>query len=146
MKVFIENEAGSLVKHIHDEKRLELRGTETVSKPYPYPYGFVLNTTAEDGDNVDCFVITTRVLHRGDVVECEAFSLMEQIEDGEIDHKVLALIGGEHIRGDQVEEALADFCRHVFDHVPGKKMEIGPFCDAQHALDYVARHEDVAKR
>src|SRR5216684_1226391 len=95
MKVFIENEAGSLVKHEHNEKTFELLRTSQVSRPFPRPYGFVLNTTAEDGDNVDCFVLTKEHLYTGDIVVCEPVGLMEQIEDGEVDHKVLAVLPGE---------------------------------------------------
>lgn len=88
MRVFIENEAGSYVKHFHNEKTLEPKGNATVSRPYPFPYGFILNTTAADGDNVDCFVLTQQALHTGQIVQCEAIALMEQIEDGDEDHKV----------------------------------------------------------
>jgi inorganic pyrophosphatase len=54
MKVFIQNEAGSFIKHAHDEKTLEPRGATRVSRAYPFPYGFILGTTADDGLNVDC--------------------------------------------------------------------------------------------
>src|SRR5215470_12950156 len=100
MKVFIENEAGSNVKHYHDEKTLEPKGSSQVSRAYPFPYGFVLNTTAPDGDNVDCFVITQQALPTGEIVECEPIALMEQIEDGEEDHKILAGMPGEDSRVD----------------------------------------------
>ena len=50
MKVFIECEAGSSDRPIFDEKTLEYRRTSKVSREYPYPYGFVLNTTSGDGD------------------------------------------------------------------------------------------------
>ena len=83
------------MKHIHNEKTLELKSTTRVSRAYPFPYGFVLDTTGEDGDNVDCFVLTDRPLHTRDIVECEALALMEQIEDGEVDHKILAHMAGE---------------------------------------------------
>ncbi len=95
MKVFIENEAGSFIKHIYDEKMLELKATTRVSRAYPLPYGFVLNTSAEDGDNVDCFVLTTMPLRTGAIVDCSVIGLMEQVEDGEVDHKILAAVRGE---------------------------------------------------
>src|ERR1700689_5505346 len=69
MKVFIQNEAGSFVKHSHEKKLLTLKGEARVSRAYPFPYGFILNTTAEDGDNVDCFVLTREALRTGQVVE-----------------------------------------------------------------------------
>jgi inorganic pyrophosphatase len=144
MKVFIENEAGSLVKHNHNEKTLVHKSTTTVSRPFLFPYGFVLNTTAEDGDNVDCYVLTDRKLRTGEIVDCEAVALMEQVEDGEIDHKVFAhLIGEPEILLDEEHKAaFADFAMHVFEHIPGKRMEIGRFLEAGAALEYVKKHED----
>ena len=95
---------------------------------------------------MDCFVLTTRALRTGDIVECDGIGLMEQIEDGEIDHKVLAVILGEDKPlNDHIKQVLADFCCHVFDHVPGKTMQIGQFRDAKAAMDYVAHHDDAVK-
>ncbi len=82
MKVFIQNEAGSNKKNYHDEKTLVWKRRVSVSRRYPYPYGFVVGTTGEDGYNVDCFVLTTDRLHSGELVECEVIGLMEQIDDG----------------------------------------------------------------
>ena len=79
LKVFIQNEAGSTQKHYHNEKTLQWRRTEKVSRPYPYPYGFILGTTRADGANLDCFVITEQHLKTGDLVDCEVFGLMQQI-------------------------------------------------------------------
>lgn len=60
MKVFIENEAGSNQKNIYDEKTLEYKKTVTISRKYPYPYGFIIDTTSGDGDNLDVFIITEK--------------------------------------------------------------------------------------
>jgi inorganic pyrophosphatase len=95
MRVFVENPAGLAIKHHHAEKSLEFLGTTAVSRAYPYPYGFVLGTTSEDGDNVDCFIVTSTRLSRGDIVECHSIGLMEQLEDGLVDHNVLAALSGE---------------------------------------------------
>ncbi len=78
IRVFIENVAGSRLKHHHDEETLTLLAVEPVSGPYPFPYGFVPGTRAPDGDAVDCFVITERPLPTGELVDCEPIALMEQ--------------------------------------------------------------------
>jgi inorganic pyrophosphatase len=70
MKVFIQNEADSFVKNFHDEKTLGFMGAARVSRAYPLPYGFILNTTGDDGLNVDCFVLTKSSLRTGQIVEC----------------------------------------------------------------------------
>jgi len=144
MKVFIQNEAGSFVKRSHDEKTLAQKGEQRVSRAYPFPYGFILDTTAEDGDNVDCFVLTRKPLRTGQIVECEAIGLMEQIEDRQIDHNVLAVLHGEDPRltSDDVEQTLTEFVRHVFDPIPGKKIQTGEFRDGDAAAQHVSRHQD----
>lgn len=143
MKVFVENEAGSTVKHLHDEKSLKLLGTARVSRPYPFPYGFVLETTAEDGDNVDCFILTETHLQRGQIVECDPLSLMEQIEDGQADHKVLAVLRDDVrlIKRIPVAE-LREFVTHVFEHIPGKVITVGEFKDKDAALRYLRDCQD----
>lgn len=129
------------MKNLHDEKTLEFKGAMPVSRPYPFPYGFVMDTSADDGDNVDCFVLTGTQLSRRDVVECDPMALMEQIEDDQIDHKILGVIRGEDQMLDvDVRQTLVEFATHVFDHVPGKKMQIGEFLDRQAAAEFLEQH------
>jgi inorganic pyrophosphatase len=143
MKVFIQNEAGSFVKHSHDEKTLALKGTEKVSRAYPFPYGFILNTTAEDGDNVDCFVLTRETLRTGQAFECEAIGLMEQIEDGEVDHNILAVLPDEDPQvSPELKQTLIEFVSHVFDHIPGKSVQTGEFRGSNEAIRHIARYQD----
>jgi len=79
MKVFIENQANSNVKHFFDEKTLEPKGSCLVSCVYPFPYGFVLNTNASDGDNVDCFVLTKTVLFTGQICKFVLHEIQDMI-------------------------------------------------------------------
>lgn len=147
MKVFIENEAGSRMKHEHNEKTLALKGTTIVSRAFPWPYGFILETTGEDGDNVDCFVLTRKQLRTGEIVECDPIGLIEQIEDGAVDHKIFAQLKGESAVLDRsTQEAFQDFAIHVFEHVPGKTMKIGSCFGAWTAIDYIARHADAPEQ
>ncbi len=143
MRVFIENEAGSRRKHIYDEGTLaHLRSVE-VSAAYPYPYGFVLGTLGGDGAAVDCFVLTPDPLRAGTVVECEPLALLEQIEDGAIDHKVLAVPRGSEAALDpEVVARLRTFIAGVFAHVPGKRMELGRVLDRAAAEEYVRQCRD----
>lgn len=146
MKVFIQNEAGSFVKNFYDEKTLTFTGTARVSRAYPVPYGFVLNTTGDDGLNVDCFVLTKTSLHTGQIVECDPVGLMEQIEDGKEDHNVLAVPQGEEERLDsKTKQELVEFVSHVFDHVAGKTVLAGNFRDRESAIDYIRQHKDTGR-
>ena|SRR5215813_4787507 len=144
MRVFIENEAGSFVKHYHNEKTLEPEGESRVSRAYPFPYGFVLNTSAADGDNVDCFVLTTRALRTGQIVDCDPLGLMEQIEDGEEDHKILAGMPGDATEiNDDTRRILREFVSHVFDHIPDKVITVGAFGGPEEAIRHVEQNKSA---
>ena len=153
MKVFIENEAGSDQKNLYDEKTLKYKKTVTVSKKYPYPYGFILNTTSGDGDNVDVFIITNKKLKQGQTVECEPVGLMEQIEKSwdiskseteEIDHNVLAVLVGnsQNVINNKTKVCLTNFILHVFDHIRPNKNRVGNFLNKQEALKYIKNCND----
>src|SRR5262245_32302883 len=130
IRVFIQNEAGSNQKHYHDEKTLELKSVVTVSSRYPYPYGFIVGTTAEDGCNVDCFVLTDQPLKSGQLVECQVVGLMEQFEDGQNDHNVLAMLPGVTVQNvKETQDKLSAFVTGVFAHNPEKRIRVGRFLD-----------------
>ncbi|MBI4599520.1 inorganic diphosphatase, partial [Candidatus Uhrbacteria bacterium] len=136
MKVFIENEAGSNQKNLYNEKTLEYRKTVEVSRKYPYPYGFILETTSGDGDNLDCFILTKQKLKTGSIVECVPIGLMEQFEDGKEDHNVLATLKDESAEvNPEVKEKLTEFVSHVFDHRKGKVITVGNFYYKDEAED-----------
>lgn len=138
LRVFIENEAGSDLKHHHDEETLAFLRTEQVRAPYPFPYGFIPGTRAPDGDCVDCFVVADRVLHKGDLVECEPFALMQQTEAGLVDHNILAVPAGEALPDlDALRPRLIKFVAEVFAGMPGRETTVGRFLPVEDALTYL---------
>ena len=138
MKIFIENKAGTDKKNLYNEKTLEYKKTVTVSRKYPYPYGFVLGTTSGDGDNLDCFVITEKKLKTGDIVECEPIGIMEEIEDSKEDHNILTRLVDEEVSmNEKIKHDLTEFVSHVFDHRVGKVVKVGRFLDKQKAEDCI---------
>ena len=138
LRVFIENEAGARRKNLYDERTLAHLGSMDVSAAYPFPYGFVLDTVGGDGDAVDCFVLTRSPSKSGTVIDCEPIGLLEQVEDGETDHKVLAALPGTDATiDDAVMAALKHFVASVFAHVPDKRMEIGRVLGRTAAEQYV---------
>jgi len=140
LRVFIQNETGSDVKNRHNEKTLQFLRSERVSRTYPFPYGFIIGTTASDGLNLDCFVITERALKTGEIVDCEPIALMEQIEDGKEDHNVLARLRDESPGvTPAIESVLTDFVQHVFDHVDGKQISAGRFLGVESARTHIRR-------
>jgi len=139
MKVLIENEAGSKVKHLYDEMTFKLMSTRKVQRAYPFPYGFVIGTRSGDGMCLDCFLLTREAIPSGEIVEAEPIGMFEQIEDGKEDHNVLAVRAGEAFDvTPDVQDTLRGFVMNVFADVPGKSMTVGRFLGKDDALALIA--------
>jgi len=138
IKVIIECEAGSNIKHVFDESTLEDKKSFQVSREYPFPYGFIQNTKSGDGDCLDCFILTHKVLKVKEEVEVEVIGMFEQFETRDNirkeDHNILAILKDENfIMTNEVEKVLKDFVEHVWDHRIGKKVEVGNFYGKEQA-------------
>jgi inorganic pyrophosphatase len=142
--VLIQVAAGSCDKHFYNERTLEYVETRRGSRPYPYPYGFIVGTSAADGDCVDCYVITSDRLTSGTIVECEPLGLLLQDEDGEIDHKVLAAIPGQDVAlGQELLQELQEFIHTLFTKYPDMRVRVGPVLPRKAALDHLAKSRPV---
>jgi inorganic pyrophosphatase len=138
IKICIQVEAGSCDVNQYAEKTLEFKETIRVSFPYPYPYGFILETNAEDGDNLDCYLITKERLKPGAIVECEPIGLLEQREDEEVDHKILAAMPGQDVLvGQKLLQELQDFIYAVFATYPDVDVCVGPILSREAALHHI---------
>ena len=143
IKVLIQVEAGSRERNLYNEKTLEFKGKHQMSRPFPYPYGFIIGTSAADGDCVDCYIITRDKLQAGSIVECEPVSLMEQDEDGEIDHKVLAALPGQTVEpGEGLLAELRDFIYTLSAPFPEVHIRIGRILPREAALKHIQEFRD----
>ncbi len=80
------------------------------SAPYPFDYGFVPQTLWDDGDALDVIVLTTFPLNVGILVRVRPVAVMEMIDGGESDYKVIA-VPVDDKRWDDVQD-LADINKH----------------------------------
>ena len=143
IKVLIQVEAGSYERHLYNEKTLEYKGSSRLSRPFPYPYGFIIGTSAADGDCVDCYIITKDYLKAGNIIECEPVGLLEQDEDGEDDHKVLAALPGQDVElSHKLQVELRNFIYAVIDPFPDVHIRVGHILPHEAALQYIQRHRD----
>jgi inorganic pyrophosphatase len=138
IRVFIQVEAGSCDRNFYNEKTLEYAETRRFSRPFPYPYGFILGTSAADGDNVDCYLIAHDQPKSGTIVECEPVGLLVQVEDGAIDHKVLAAIPDQSVNpGQGLLQELQDFIYGIIAEFPDVHMSVGPILPKEAALRHI---------
>jgi inorganic pyrophosphatase len=144
IQVFIQVAAGSCDRNIYNERTLEYLETRPGSQPYPYPYGFIIGTSAADGGCVDCYLITSDKLTAGAIVECEPVGLLLQDEAGEVDHKVLAAIPGQDVAlGQELLQELQEFIYAGFAKYPDMRVRVGPILPREAALDHLQKFGSI---
>ena len=93
VNVIIEIPDGSNNKYEIDKETglIALDRANYSSSPYPFDYGFVPQTLWEDNDALDVVVLTTFPLQTGILVKVRPVAVMEMIDDGESDYKVIGV-------------------------------------------------------
>ncbi|MCL1470346.1 inorganic diphosphatase [Argonema antarcticum] len=93
INVLIEITAGSKNKYEYD-KELQAFALDRVlysSVKYPFDYGFVPNTLADDGDPLDGMVIMDEPTFPGCVIAARPIGMLEMIDGGDRDEKILCV-------------------------------------------------------
>ena len=145
IQVMIQVARGSCDQKLYDERTLEYLKARRVSQPYPYPYGFIVGTSAADGDCVDCYLITSDEITSGTIVECEPVGLLLQDENGEIDHKILAVLLGQDITlGPKLLQELQEYIYAIFAKYPDMEVRVGPILSREAALHHL--QESVSEK
>ena len=70
---------------------LELDRVLNTSLRFPGNYGFIPNTLSEDGDPLDVFIIMEEEVLPMTLVRCAPIGVIEMIDNGERDEKILAV-------------------------------------------------------
>ncbi|MGI0494275.1 inorganic diphosphatase [Alkalinema pantanalense CENA528] len=93
INVLIEIPAGSKNKYEFDKdmNAFALDRVLYASVMYPYDYGFVPNTLADDGDPLDGMVIMDQPTFPGCVIAARPIGMLEMIDGGDRDEKILCV-------------------------------------------------------
>lgn len=93
INVLIEIAAGSKNKYEYD-KDIQAFALDRVlysSVKYPYDYGFVPNTLADDGDPLDGMVLIDEPTFAGCIIAARPIGMLEMIDGGDRDEKILCV-------------------------------------------------------
>ncbi len=117
INVLIEIPAGSKNKYEYD-KDLQAFALDRVlysSVQYPYDYGFVPNTLADDGDPLDGIVLIDQPTFPGCIIAARPIGMLEMIDGGDRDEKILC-VPGKDPRYTKVK-SLQDIAPHRLDEI-----------------------------
>jgi inorganic pyrophosphatase len=142
----IEIPKGSHNKYEFDEENNVFVLDRVLYSPmhYPLDYGFIPATRSEDGDHLDIIVIGTDPLPQGCVVVARPVAMLEMVDDGEKDYKILAVQVKNprltHLKDvDDVRawnSHMLDEVKHFMEsykHLEGKKAVVAGWHDAEAA-------------
>lgn len=116
---------------------------------YPFNYGFVPNTLADDGDPLDILVLCEQTIMPGTVLPAVVIGMLEMEDEAGIDTKILAvptlkidpLFGS--MTMEQIPEAMKNKIKHFFENYktlePGKWVKITGWKGRVEALEAVMK-------
>ena len=117
VNILVEIPAGSKNKYEFDRnmQSFTLEKVLHTSVHYPYDYGFIPNTIAEDGDPLDGMVIMDQPTFPGCIIASRPIGMLEIIDGKKYDQKILC-IPDKDIRFDYVK-SLNDIDTHRLDEI-----------------------------
>jgi len=149
INVLIEIPGGGKNKYEFD-KDLQAFALDRVlssSVQYPYDYGFVPNTLADDGDPLDGMVIIDEPTFPGCVIAARPIGMLEMIDGGDRDEKILCVPDKDprykdirslkDLPSHRLEE-IAEFFR-TYKNLEKKVTEIRGWLDVDHVMPLVEK-------
>jgi len=152
VNVVVEIPQGSSVKYELDKESgaIFVDRFNHTAMFYPFNYGFIPQTKAEDGDPVDVLVISTYPVVPGAVIAVRPIGMLEMEDEAGIDTKIIALPIKkvdpfyENIN-DMVElsDKVKNMIKHFFDHY--KELEAGKWVKTKEFLNKDKAFEAIKK-
>ncbi|HID65764.1 MAG TPA: inorganic diphosphatase [Aquificaceae bacterium] len=117
---------------------------------YPFNYGFIPQTLADDGDPVDVLVISREPVTPGAVMRCRPIGILEMRDEEGIDTKLIAVPHEKldpsyaNIKTvDQLPEIIREKIKHFFEHYkelePGKWVKVENWKGIQDAIEEIKK-------
>lgn len=115
---------GSILKieNNREKKTFELDRVEPSIFAKPTSYGFIPQTTDEDGDALDTLILADEPLPTGLVVKAKVIGVLNFVDDGENDHKIVCVPEDDRNTGDSINslddisDQLKKQIEHHFNH------------------------------
>jgi len=124
LNVVVEIPMGSMMKIEWDRDRATfvLDRVEPSIFAKPCNYGFIPQTLDEDGDELDVLIVTGEPLTTGIWLESRIVGVMNFVDDGDNDHKIVVVPADDRNAGDKIlnlddlGEAWKKKVEHHFNH------------------------------
>lgn len=152
LNVFVEISQGSSTKYELDKETGVLKVDRFLHTNmfFPFNYGFVPSTLAEDGDPLDILILTSYPIKPGSVISVRPVGMLEMEDESGIDTKILSVpvekVDPNYKKVKDIkdlDQALLDRIKHFFDHYkdlePGKWVKTKDFLGKKEAYEAIKK-------
>lgn len=155
INVIIEIPKGSKNKYEIDKETglIALDRALHTAQDYPFDYGFMPQSHWEDGDPLDVVVLTTYALAPGVLVKVRPVAVVNMIDDGDSDAKIIG-VPDKDPRWDDVQD-LADINKHTlkeiehffltYKQIQKKEVSINSIDGKAEALEAITKSQSLYK-
>jgi inorganic pyrophosphatase len=129
VRVYIEIEKHSNQKYEFNKTTNKLELDRVLPYPYfyPYAYGFIENTLAMDGDELDVLIITDKELKNDNWYDVHMIGVLIMSDEKGLDEKILCVLPGDyetmndiHLLSDEIKDNIQWFFSNYKNKTPGK--------------------------
>ena len=138
IRVYIEIEKNSNIKYEFNKENNKLEIDRLLNPPfvYPYAYGFIPNTLAMDGDDLDILIITDKNLKNDNFYDVYIIGVLIME-----DEKVLCVLEEDYINinniynlDDETKNNIFCFFENYKKNTPGKWSRVIEYKNAEYAF------------
>lgn len=146
----VEIPQGSILKIEWDRQRAAfiLDRVEPGIYAKPVNYGFIPQTLDEDGDELDTLIVCAEPIPTGVWLEAKIIGILNFIDDGEADHKVIVVPADDRNTGDSIhslddlgdrwKQQISEHFTHYKDLKKPGSTKVEGFGDIEHAKKIIA--------
>jgi inorganic pyrophosphatase len=143
VEVFIEIEKFSNQKYEINKTTGKLELDRILPYPYfyPYAYGFIPNTLAMDGDDLDALIITDIPLKKDNTYKAKIVGVLVMEDEKGMDEKVLCVLHDDSININDISDFETDvldnikwFFKNYKNKTPGKWSNVTGYENREHAI------------
>ena len=142
--VYIEIEKDSNMKYEINKETNTLELDRILPYPYyyPYSYGFILNTLALDGDELDALIITDKKIEKDKKYDVYIVGVLIMSDEKGMDEKILCVLPEDADRITGIDDVSVDIQERIHGFFtnykkadgPSKWSCVGGFRDRRHAV------------
>lgn len=143
VKVYIEIEKDSNIKYEFNKKLNKLEVDRILPCPfvYPYAYGFIPDTLALDGDDLDILIITDRILLNNSFYNAYIIGVLIMEDEKGMDEKVLCVLEEDYETinninnlDDEIKNNIYYFFENYKKNTPGKWSKVMGYENKEYAI------------